>query len=147
MFKYCAMCDRAVDLSTQAGESVLVSAHTSAGKTVVAEYAIAKALRDRCQLHCSVSFIPLQSRPHSLRLHGCACLVYRLRIAAAEALSNQKYRDLKAKFTDVGLMTGDVSLSGARSCTMCCCIVQHRGFPLGLGLGPDHLHAACLSPI
>ncbi len=28
------------------GQSVLVSAHTSAGKTVVAEYAIAMALRD-----------------------------------------------------------------------------------------------------
>ena len=30
----------------EAGESVMVSAHTSAGKTVVAEYAIAMALRD-----------------------------------------------------------------------------------------------------
>ncbi len=29
------------------GESVLVSAHTSAGKTVVAEYAIAMSLRDK----------------------------------------------------------------------------------------------------
>ena len=29
-----------------ADESVLVSAHTSAGKTVIAEYAIAMALRD-----------------------------------------------------------------------------------------------------
>ena len=29
------------------GESVLVSAHTSAGKTVVAEYAIAQCLRDK----------------------------------------------------------------------------------------------------
>lgn len=29
------------------GESVLVSAHTSAGKTVVAEYAIAMGLRDQ----------------------------------------------------------------------------------------------------
>ncbi|KAF1791552.1 P-loop containing nucleoside triphosphate hydrolase [Phytophthora cactorum] len=31
----------------EAGESVLVSAHTSAGKTAVAEYAIAKSLRDK----------------------------------------------------------------------------------------------------
>ena len=30
----------------EAGESVMVAAHTSAGKTVVAEYAIAMALRD-----------------------------------------------------------------------------------------------------
>lgn len=31
----------------QRNESVLVSAHTSAGKTVVAEYAIAQGLRDK----------------------------------------------------------------------------------------------------
>ena len=31
----------------EANQSVLVSAHTSAGKTAVAEYAIALALRDR----------------------------------------------------------------------------------------------------
>ena len=29
------------------GDSVLVAAHTSAGKTAVAEYAIAKSLRDK----------------------------------------------------------------------------------------------------
>jgi len=75
----------------EAGESVLVSAHTSAGKTVVAEYAIAKALRDRQRV------------------------VY---TSPIKALSNQKYRDLKAKFTDVGLMTGDVSLSGNASCVI-----------------------------
>jgi ATP-dependent RNA helicase DOB1 len=33
--------------SIQRGESVLVSAHTSAGKTVVAEYAIAQCLRNK----------------------------------------------------------------------------------------------------
>ena len=33
--------------SIERNESVLVSAHTSAGKTVVAEYAIATALRDK----------------------------------------------------------------------------------------------------
>eukprot|EP00898_Chlorokybus_atmophyticus_P007257 jgi/Chlat1/7532/Chrsp62S07029 len=66
------------------GESVLVSAHTSAGKTVVAEYAIAMSLRDnqRC--------------------------VY---TSPIKALSNQKYRELYEEFSDVGLMTGDVTIN------------------------------------
>ncbi len=51
------------------GESVLVSAHTSAGKTVVAEYAIAKSLRDGQRV------------------------IY---TSPIKALSNQKYRDMKA---------------------------------------------------
>ena len=54
-------------------ESVLVSAHTSAGKTVVAEYAIAMAQRDGQRV---VYTSPLK------------------------ALSNQKYRELKEEFSD-----------------------------------------------
>ena len=65
------------------GESVLVSAHTSAGKTVVAEYAIAMALRDSQRV------------------------VY---TSPIKALSNQKYREFAEEFQDVGLMTGDVCL-------------------------------------
>ena len=61
-------------------ESVLVSAHTSAGKTVVAEYAIAMALRDKQRV------------------------IY---TSPIKALSNQKYRDLYEEFSDVGLMTGE----------------------------------------
>lgn len=61
------------------GESVLVSAHTSAGKTVVAQYAIAVSMR------------------HGQRV------VY---TSPIKALSNQKYRELSASFGgDVGLMT------------------------------------------
>jgi ATP-dependent RNA helicase DOB1 len=33
-----------------------------------------------------------------------------------KALSNQKYRELKEIFTDVGLMTGDVNISPSASC-------------------------------
>ncbi|CAI0387207.1 unnamed protein product [Linum tenue] len=65
-------------------ESVLVSAHTSAGKTAVAEYAIAMAFRDKQRV---IYTSPLK------------------------ALSNQKYRELQHEFEDVGLMTGDVTLS------------------------------------
>ena len=73
----------------EAGESVLVSAHTSAGKTVVAEYAIAMALRDGQRV---VYTSPLK------------------------ALSNQKYRELREEFGDVGLMTGDVTIDENASC-------------------------------
>jgi len=70
-------------------ESVLVSAHTSAGKTVVAEYAIAMSLRD----HQRVIYT-----------------------SPIKALSNQKYRELYEIFQDVGLMTGDVTINPSASC-------------------------------
>lgn len=71
------------------GESVLVSAHTSAGKTAVAEYAIAKSLRDRQRV------------------------IY---TSPIKALSNQKFRDLQEEFTDVGLMTGDITINPSATC-------------------------------
>ncbi|CAE7946505.1 MTREX [Symbiodinium sp. KB8] len=70
-------------------ESVMVAAHTSAGKTVVAEYAIAMALRDKQRI------------------------IY---TSPIKALSNQKYRDLQDEFKDVGLMTGDVTINPHASC-------------------------------
>ncbi|KHM99857.1 Superkiller viralicidic activity 2-like 2, partial [Glycine soja] len=66
-----------------------VSAHTSAGKTAVAEYAIAMSFRDKQRV---IYTSPLK------------------------ALSNQKYRELSQEFTDVGLMTGDVTLSPNATC-------------------------------
>jgi superfamily II RNA helicase len=73
----------------EAGESVMVAAHTSAGKTVVAEYAIAMSLRDGQRV---VYTSPLK------------------------ALSNQKYRELQQEFKDVGLMTGDTVINPDASC-------------------------------
>ncbi|XP_065000088.1 DExH-box ATP-dependent RNA helicase DExH10 isoform X1 [Musa acuminata AAA Group] len=70
-------------------ESVLVSAHTSAGKTAVAEYAIAMSFRDKQRV---IYTSPLK------------------------ALSNQKYRELSQEFSDVGLMTGDVTIAPNASC-------------------------------
>ncbi|XP_057789861.1 DExH-box ATP-dependent RNA helicase DExH11 isoform X1 [Salvia miltiorrhiza] len=70
------------------GKSVFVAAHTSAGKTVVAEYAFALASK-----HCTRA-------------------VY---TAPIKTISNQKYRDFCGKF-DVGLLTGDVSLRPEASC-------------------------------
>jgi len=71
------------------GESVLVAAHTSAGKTSVAEYAIAKSLRDGQRV------------------------IY---TSPIKALSNQKYRDLQEEFEDVGLMTGDITINPTSTC-------------------------------
>jgi len=70
-------------------ESVLVSAHTSAGKTVVAEYAIAQSLGEKQRV------------------------IY---TSPIKALSNQKYRELLAEFGDVGLMTGDVTINPDAGC-------------------------------
>lgn len=75
--------------SIERGESVLVSAHTSAGKTVVAEYAIAQCLKNGQRV------------------------VY---TSPIKALSNQKYRELQKEFKDVGLMTGDVTINAEASC-------------------------------
>ncbi|EGD74295.1 ATP-dependent DEAD/H RNA helicase [Salpingoeca rosetta] len=70
-------------------ESVFVAAHTSAGKTVVAEYAIA------------------MSQKHMTRV------IY---TSPIKALSNQKFRDFATRFDDVGLLTGDVQIRPDASC-------------------------------
>jgi hypothetical protein len=72
------------------GECIFVAAHTSAGKTVCAEYAIALA------------------RKH------CTRAIY---TSPIKALSNQKYRDFRDKFgDDVGLITGDLQINADSSC-------------------------------
>ncbi|XP_077052554.1 superkiller complex protein 2 [Siphateles boraxobius] len=76
-------------LRLEAHDSVFVAAHTSAGKTVVAEYAIAL------------------SQKHMTRT------IY---TSPIKALSNQKFRDFKNTFGDVGLLTGDVQLNPEASC-------------------------------
>ena len=77
---------RAFD-AIDAGRSVLVAAPTGSGKTVVAEYAVAKALDEGAKAFYTT---PLK------------------------ALSNQKYRDLVARHGvgNVGLLTGDNAVNG-----------------------------------
>lgn len=75
--------------SIERDETVLVSAHTSCGKTAVAEYAIAQSIRDGQRV------------------------VY---TSPIKALSNQKFRELQEEFKDVGLMTGDVTINPEASC-------------------------------
>ncbi|MDQ3107717.1 MAG: DEAD/DEAH box helicase, partial [Actinomycetota bacterium] len=69
------------------GRSVLVAAPTGSGKTVVAEYAVAKAMAEGAKAFYTT---PLK------------------------ALSNQKYRDLVARHgaEAVGLLTGDNAVNG-----------------------------------
>eukprot|EP00871_Galdieria_phlegrea_P003118 jgi/Galph1/3807/GphlegSOOS_G2484.1 len=70
-------------------ENLFVSAHTSAGKTVVAEYAIALSIQ-----------------------HQTKCIY----TSPIKTLSNQKYRDFLEKFSDVGIITGDISIHPDASC-------------------------------
>lgn len=69
------ICDSAFMLLRMQGRSVFVAAHTSAGKTVVAEYAFALATK-----HCTRA-------------------VY---TSPIKTISNQKFRDFSGKF-DVGI--------------------------------------------
>ena len=73
----------------ECNDSVFVAAHTSAGKTVVAEYAIAL------------------SKKHMTRT------IY---TSPIKALSNQKFRDFKDTFEDVGLVTGDIQINPSATC-------------------------------
>lgn len=71
------------------GDSVFVAAHTSAGKTVVAEYAIALAAKHMTK---AIYTSPIK------------------------ALSNQKFRDFREVFDEVGILTGDVQIAPEASC-------------------------------
>lgn len=71
------------------GDSVFVAAHTSAGKTVVAEYAISLAAKHMTK---AIYTSPIK------------------------ALSNQKFRDFQTTFNDVGILTGDVQIRPEASC-------------------------------
>ena len=65
--------------------SVIVTAPTGAGKTVIAEYAVEKCLQENRRV------------------------IY---TAPIKALSNQKYRDFYAEYGDkIGIVTGDVVLN------------------------------------
>jgi len=73
----------------ESGDSVFVAAHTSAGKTVVAEYAIALASKHMTK---AIYTSPIK------------------------ALSNQKFRDFRQTFEEVGILTGDVQINPEASC-------------------------------
>jgi len=75
--------------SIEEGNHVLVTAHTSAGKSTVAQYAISKALQDGKKV------------------------VY---TSPIKTLSNQKYFDFKQEYDSVGILTGDIKQNPDADC-------------------------------
>ena len=71
------------------GCHVLVTAHTSAGKSTLAEYGIAKAISEGKR---AIYTSPIKT------------------------LSNQKYSDMKNRFENVGILTGDIKLNPDADC-------------------------------
>mmetsp|Transcript_13364 Transcript_13364/g.22730 ORF Transcript_13364/g.22730 Transcript_13364/m.22730 type:complete len:1110 (+) Transcript_13364:480-3809(+) len=78
-------------LRLEQGDCVFIAAHTSAGKTVVAEYAIALSFKNMTKT---------------------------IFTAPIKALSNQKFKDFKHKFEDVGITTGDVTINRDATCVI-----------------------------
>ncbi|EHY66485.1 ATP-dependent DEAD/H RNA helicase [Nematocida ausubeli] len=70
-------------------QSIFVTAHTSSGKTLIAEYA---------------SYI---AELHDTRM------IY---TSPIKALSNQKYKEFSQKFASVGILTGDAQINGTAKC-------------------------------
>tara|TARA_B100000795_G_scaffold268692_1_gene256227 strand:+ start:58 stop:2355 length:2298 start_codon:yes stop_codon:yes gene_type:complete len=75
----------------QQGENVLVTAHTGSGKTVPAIYGIAHSLKKNKKI---IYTSPIKS------------------------LSNQKLFELKHKFPDVGILTGDIKYNPDAQCVI-----------------------------
>ena len=80
-------------------KNILVCAHTSSGKTLVAEYGIALG------------------KKHNKKV------IY---ASPIKALSNQKYCDFKKKFKDVGIITGDVTINQNAQCLILTTEILHK---------------------
>ena len=80
-------------------EDIFITAHTSSGKTLVADYAIAQAL---------------QSDKEDITGH----VIY---TAPIKALSNQKFSDFRKTFgkENLGILTGDVNINENAPCLVC----------------------------
>ena len=105
-------------LCLENNQSVLVSAHTSAGKTVVALFVSIFNLLNNFQFECGNSLYKYEnlsdfSYAIAMSLRDKQRVIYTTPI---KALSNQKYRELYEEFQDVGLMTGDVTINPTASC-------------------------------
>ena len=70
-------------------ENVLITAHTGSGKTVLAIYAIAHALKNNKKV------------------------IY---TSPTKSLSNQKFSEFKEKFESVGILTGDIQMNPDAQC-------------------------------
>ena len=81
------------------GQNILVCAHTSSGKTLVAEYGIALGKKRKQRV------------------------IY---TSPIKALSNQKYCEFKKKFKDVGIITGDVNINSNAQCLIMTTEILHK---------------------
>lgn len=102
------------------GDSVFVAAHTSAGKTVVAEYAIALAAKHMTRLVASLRYflsLNFLFSPSILTARN-TYLIRAIYTSPIKALSNQKFRDFKQTFppSSVGILTGDVQINPEGNC-------------------------------
>ncbi|KAI5188636.1 antiviral helicase SKI2 [Nematocida sp. AWRm77] len=73
------------------GENIFVTAHTSSGKTLIAE------------------FTAYLAEQHSTKM------IY---TSPIKALSNQKYREFSEKFESVGILTGDAQINSEAKCVV-----------------------------
>lgn len=80
-------------------KNILVCAHTSSGKTLVAEYGIALGKKNGKRV------------------------IY---TSPIKALSNQKYCEFKKKFKDVGIITGDVNINPNAQCLIITTEILHK---------------------
>ena len=80
-------------------KNILVCAHTSSGKTLVAEYGIALGKKNNKKV------------------------IY---TSPIKALSNQKYCEFKKKFGDVGIITGDVNINSNAQCLVITTEILHK---------------------
>ena len=80
-------------------KNILVCAHTSSGKTLVAEYGIALGKKKNQKV------------------------IY---TSPIKALSNQKYCEFKKKFWDVGIITGDVNINPNAQCLIITTEILHK---------------------
>ena len=80
-------------------KNILVCAHTSSGKTAVAEYGIALGRKNNKKV------------------------IY---TSPIKALSNQKYCEFKKKFKDVGIITGDVNINPQAQCLIITTEILHK---------------------
>ena len=80
-------------------KNILVCAHTSSGKTLVAEYGIALGKKNNKKV---------------------------LYTSPIKALSNQKYCEFKKKFGDVGIITGDVNINSNAQCLIITTEILHK---------------------
>jgi len=101
-------------------DSVFVAAHTSAGKTVIAEYAIALAMKHMTRFVIFVRVRIYTTNLLVLTILSCSPHLHvysTIYTSPIKALSNQKYREFRDEFKDdVGILTGDVQTNTDAPC-------------------------------